>query len=105
MGIHIPSLPCPVALLRDEPEGLVEEHLGVVCGLGGRGAAAAAGGALRDEALLEAVVAAAEVGAVAAALHGANQLLILAAAVERRRYPLADARRVLEVLWNESKDG
>ena len=99
MGIRIPSLPCPVALLRDEPEGLVEEHLGVVCGLGGRGAAGAAGGALRDEALLEAVVVAAEVGAVAAALHGGDQPLILAAAVRRRRYPLADAWRVLEVLW------
>ena len=99
MTLTLPS-PGPVALLRDEAERLVEEHPGVVGGLRGAVAALrAAGDALRDEALLEAVVAAAEVGAVAAALHGGDQPLIFAATVRRRRYPLADARRVLEVLW------
>ena len=92
------SLPCPVALLRDEAERLVEEHPGVVRGLGGGDAAVAAGDALRDEALLETVVVAAEVRAVALVLHRGQQPIILAVAVQLRRYPFSDAWRVLEVL-------
>ena len=99
MTLTLPS-PGPVALLRDEAERLVEEHPGVVGGLRGAVAALrAAGDALRDEALLEAVVVAAEVRAVALVLHGRDQFVIFAVAVQLRRYPLPDARRVLEVLW------
>ena len=57
-----------------------------------------AGDTLRDEALFEAVMIAAEVRAVALLLHGRDQLVIFTVAVELRRYPLPDARRVLKVL-------
>ena len=87
-----------MAFLRDEAERLVEEHLGVVRGLGGGDAAVAAGDALRDEALLEAVVVAAEVRAVALVLHRGQQPVIFAVTVQLRRYPLSDAWSVLEVL-------